>query len=118
MFKLKKTVAKLQESLVKKDEKINELTERLSKLEKRSGGGSTPGEAPLMSSLFSDKTTEAELQILAKVHREINKTTKIKANIIVSGLPAATGGTEDEKKADDKSRTQTHLRQAKLRPRT
>jgi hypothetical protein len=43
LFKLKKTVAKLQENLVKKDEKINELTERLSKLEKRSGGGSTPG---------------------------------------------------------------------------
>jgi hypothetical protein len=57
-----------------------------------------------MSSLFSDKTIEAEVQILAKVYREINKTTKIKANLIVSGLPAATGGTEDEKKADDKSR--------------
>ena len=49
----------------------------MSKLEtsNASGGGTTPGQ-PLFSSLFSslfsgDKSTEAEVQILAKVHREI-----------------------------------------------
>ena len=56
LFKLKQTVAILQESSLAKDVIIKDLTERLSKLEKGvgSGGGSTP---PLFSSIFSNKST-------------------------------------------------------------
>jgi hypothetical protein len=48
-------------------------------------------------------STEAEIQISAKVRREFNKAKKIERNVIVSGLPAAVGDTEEAKTAFDKA---------------
>jgi hypothetical protein len=88
-----------------------ELNERVSKLEtsKASGGGTTPGQ-PLFSSLFSDdKSTEAEVQILAKVHREIKESKIIETNMIVSGIPEASNGSEEEKATHDKTSVEALL---------
>jgi hypothetical protein len=66
-------IASLNDEIGSLKKTNKELNERVSKLEtsNASGGGTTPGQ-PLFSSLFSgDKSTEAEVQILAKVHREI-----------------------------------------------
>jgi hypothetical protein len=40
---------------------------------------------------------------LSKVHREIKQLNQIESNMIVRGLPAAVGNTEDEKTAHDKT---------------
>ena len=80
-----------------------ELNERVSKLEtNNASGGGTSGQ-PLFSSLFSGKSTEAEVQILAKVHREFYQKKTNESNIIVSGLPAAIGGTEEERIKNDRA---------------
>jgi hypothetical protein len=82
-----------------------ELNEHVSKLEasKASGGGTTPGQ-PLFSSLFSDdKSTEAE------VHREIKESKIIETNMIVSGIPEASNGSEEEKAAHDKTSVEALL---------
>jgi hypothetical protein len=66
-------IASLNDEIGSLKKTNKELNERVSKLEtsNASGGDTTPGQ-PLFSSLFSgDKSTEAEVQILAKVHREI-----------------------------------------------
>jgi hypothetical protein len=112
LYKLTKVVAKQQEDLVAKDATIKDLTERLSKLEKSnsSGVGTTPSRT-LFSSHFNEKTTEAEVQILAKVHREMKASKSIETNIIVSGLPESGGGTEEEKAAHDKASVEELLRE-------
>jgi hypothetical protein len=88
-----------------------ELNERVPKLETSnvSGGGTTPGQ-PLFSSLFSgDKSTEAEVQILAKVHREIKAKKSNEQNMIVSGIPEGPNGSEEEKAAHDKTSVEALL---------
>ena len=104
LYKLTRIVAKQQEDLVAKDATIKDLTERLSKLETSNVSGvGTTSSRPLFSSHFNEKTTEAEVQILAKVHREMKASKSIETHIIVSGLPEPGGGTEAEKDAHDQA---------------
>jgi hypothetical protein len=105
LLELKLEVKKLREELTTKDNTIKQLNERLIKIERTSddgGGGSglSPG-SPLTNSLFDGKTSEADVQVLARVHREINKTKPIKVNMIVGGLPSAVGDTDAKKAAHE-----------------
>jgi hypothetical protein len=102
---LRDEIAELKNDIIALKKTNKQLNEHVSKLETNNasgGGGGTSGQ-PLFSTLFSGKSTETEVQILAKVHKEINLTRRIESNMIVSGLPAAVGGTEDEKKKHDRA---------------
>ncbi len=100
---LRDEIAELKNDVIALKKTNKQLNERVSKLEtNNASGGGTSGQ-PLFSSLFSGKSTETEVQILAKVHKEIKLTKRIESNMIVSELPAAVGGTEDEKEKHDRA---------------
>jgi hypothetical protein len=115
LHELTKKVAILEENAIAKDVIIKDLNERLSKLEKGvgSGGGST---SPLFILTISNKTTKAEVQILAKVHREIYQKKTNEANLIVSGLPAAVGGTDEETMKNDQATLESLMLVLKASP--
>jgi hypothetical protein len=102
LYALTEIVAKQKEDLDKKDKLIKDFSDRIAKLE-NNGGGGTSSSQTLTSSLFNNMSTEAEIQIFAKVRREFNKAKKIERNVIVSELPAAVGDTEEAKTTFEKA---------------
>jgi hypothetical protein len=102
LHKLKLEVKQLRGELTVKDKTIKNLNKRLTKLEgTRVGGGVLTPRPTFTSSLFDEQPSEADILVLARVHREMNEAKKIAANIVVSGLWAADGDTDAKKAAHD-----------------
>jgi hypothetical protein len=69
-------------------------------MNKTTAEGSVPNQKPLFSSFFSNKTSVNEAIMLNKVRKELNESSRIENNVIISNIPRV-GSNETEIQSND-----------------